>query len=39
MYKTVANLINLASLASTKAKKGKDNLVLGYSGIIDEIAI
>ncbi|MDS1030864.1 GGDEF domain-containing protein [Bacillota bacterium LX-D] len=39
MYKTVTNLINLASLASTKAKKEKDNLVLGYSGIIDEIAI
>jgi hypothetical protein len=28
-----------ASLASTKAKKEKDNLVLGYSGMIDEIAI
>lgn len=39
MYKTITNLINLASLASTKAKKEKDNLVLGYSGIIDEIAI
>lgn len=39
MYKTVTNLINIASLASTKAKKEKDNLVLGYSGIIDEIAI
>lgn len=39
MYKTIASLINLASLASTKAKKEKDNLVLGYSGIIDEIAI
>lgn len=39
MYKTIANLINLASLASTKAKKEKDNLVLGYSGSIDEIAI
>lgn len=39
MYKTIASLINLASLASTKAKKEKDNLVLGYSGTIDEIAI
>ena len=39
MYKIVTNLINLASLASTKAKKEKNNLVLGYSGIIDEIAI
>jgi len=39
MYKTITNLINIASLASTKAKKERDNLVLGYSGIIDEIAI
>lgn len=39
MYKTVTNLINLASLASTKAKKEKGKSVLGYSGIIDEIAI
>lgn len=38
MYKTITSLINLASLASTKAKKEKNNLVLGYSGI-DEIAI
>lgn len=36
LYKTVMNLINLASLASTKAKKEKENLVLGYNGIIDE---
>ena len=39
MYNTITSLINLASLASTKAKKEKDNLVLGYSGTIDEIAI
>jgi hypothetical protein len=39
MYKTIISHINLASLASTKAKKEKDNLVLGYSGMIDEIAI
>lgn len=39
VYKTVTNLINIASLASTKAKKEKGNLVLGYSGVIDEIAI
>lgn len=39
MYNTITKLINIASLASTKAKKGKDNLVLGYSGAIDEIAI
>lgn len=39
MYKTIISLINLASLASTKAKKEKDNLVLGYSGMLDEIAI
>lgn len=39
IYKTITNLINIASLASTKAKKESDNIVLGYSGIIDEIAI
>lgn len=39
MYNTITKLINIASLASTKAKKEKDNLVLGYSGAIDEIAI
>ncbi len=39
MYNGIANLINLASLASTKAKKEKENLVLGFSGIIDEMAI
>lgn len=39
MYNTIASLINLASLSSTKAKKEKGNLVLGYSGSIDEIAI
>lgn len=39
MYNTITSLINLASLASTKAKKEKDNLVLEYSGTIDEIAI
>lgn len=39
LYDTVAGLINLASLASTKAKNEKNNLFVGYSGIIDEIAI
>lgn len=39
MYETVSNLINIASIASTKAKKQQDNLVLGYCGFIDEIAI
>lgn len=38
-YKMVTNLINLASLASTKAKKEEGNLVLGYCGFIDEVAI
>jgi GGDEF domain-containing protein len=38
IYKTVTNLINLASLASTKAKKEKVSLVLGYNGTIDDIA-
>lgn len=35
LNETVTNLINIASLASTKAKKIKKNLVLGYSGFID----
>lgn len=39
IYKTVTSLINIASLASTKAKKENSNLVLGFNGIIDEIAI
>lgn len=39
MYNTIASLINHASLASTKAKNESGNLVLGYSGTIDEIAI
>lgn len=39
MHKIVARLINLASLASTKAKKEKENIMLGYNGIIDEMAI
>jgi len=38
MYKTVKNLINLASLASTKAKNEKVSLALGYDGAIDDIA-
>jgi len=35
LYKTVVNLINAASLASTKAKNEKGNLTLGHIGIID----
>ncbi len=39
IYKAVTKLINIASLASTKAKKETSNLVLGFNGIINEIAI
>ncbi|MCR4436905.1 MAG: GGDEF domain-containing protein [Clostridiales bacterium] len=37
--KTVSDLINIASLASTRAKMETNNLVLGFCGFIDEIAI
>lgn len=36
LNESITNLINVASLASTKAKKVKNNLVLGYSGYIDQ---
>ena len=35
LNESITKLINIASLASTKAKKVKKNLVLGYSGFID----
>ena len=39
MFEMVSNLINIASLASTKAKNEKGNLVSEFCEFIDEIAI
>lgn len=39
LFETLSNLINIASLASTRAKKEKGNLIVECCGFIDEVAI